>query len=148
MTVKRAVVGLAVLAVALLATGAAGLGPLTPIFYWPISASANGGVAEIGIQPIPEGPPGPVFARTPTGRGVRSLALIAEYIPDPLPARLNQWFCRQGGDLTVTLGNGRQVIYGPCYRPASIDRLWAEIVYVDSNGQCAPKCGPGGQRGP
>jgi methyl coenzyme M reductase subunit D len=21
----------------------------------------------------------------------------------------------------VTLGNGRQVIYGPCYRPASID---------------------------
>jgi len=147
-TVKRAVVVLTVLVAALLATGAAGLGPLTPIFYRPISTSADGGVAEIGIQPIPEGPPGPVFARTPARQGVRSLALIEAYIPDPLPAPLNQWFCRQGGDLTVALGNGRQVIYGPCYRPASIDRLWAEIVYVDSTGKCAPKCGSGGTHGP
>jgi hypothetical protein len=147
-TVKRAVVVLTALVAALLATGVAGLGPLTPIFYRPISISASGGVAEIGIQPIPEGPPGPVFARTPVSQKVRSLALIEAFIPDPLPAPLNQWFCRQGGDLTIVLGNGRQVTYGPCYRPASIDRLWAEIVYVDSNGQCAPKCGPEGAPGP
>jgi hypothetical protein len=147
-TVKRVVVILTGLVALLLATGAAGLGPLTRIFYWPISISADGGVAEIGIQPIPEGPPGPVFERTPVSPGVRSLALIEAYIPDPLPAPLNQWFCRQGGDLTVALGNGRQVIYGPCFRPASIDRLWAEIVFVDSNGKCAPKCGPGGSPGP
>lgn len=106
----------------------------------------------IGIQPIPEGPPGPTFVRTPTTgsveRGIRPLALIKSYIPDPLPAPLNQWFCNLGGNLTVALGNGRQVTYGPCYRPASIDHLWTEIIYVASNGACVPRCGPGGSPGP
>jgi len=58
-----------------------------------------------------------------------------------------QWFC-DAGDLTVTLSNSRHVTYGPCYRPASIDRLWAEIVYIDTKDLCAPNCGPGGKPGP
>ena len=143
---------LALVAVALLASGAAGLGPLTAAFYRPISIQANGGVEAIGIEPFPEGPPGPTFVRMPTTQSVnlrvRPLAVIEAYIPDPLPAPLNQWFCNLGGDLTVSLVNGRQVTYGPCYRPASIDHLWAEIIYTVSNGACVPRCGPGGAPGP
>jgi hypothetical protein len=149
-TLRRYALSVAILAaliVALVALGAAGLGPLTPAFYQPISISANGGVTGVGIQPIPEGPPGPSFGRSATDR-VRSLAMIEKYIPDPLPAPINQWFCHEGGDLTVSFGNGREVIYGPCYRPASIDHLWAEIIYIVSNGTCVPRCGPGGATRP
>ena len=116
-----------------------GEGPLTPLFDWPISISENGGVAAVDLRPIPEGP---------EAKSLPTIDLLAPYIPDPLPTPLFQWFCRDGGDLVITLGNGKQVTYGPCYRPASIDHLWAEIVYIESNGQCAPRCGPGGAPGP
>jgi hypothetical protein len=131
---------LAVLVAAALALGAAGVGPLTPVFYQPIPVAANGGVAQISVRPVPEGPPSNSTAPL--------LAQLEPYIPDPLPAPLNQWFCNVGGDLVVTLGNGKQVVYGPCYRPASINRLWAEIVFLETNGRCAPRCGPSGEPGP
>jgi hypothetical protein len=131
---------LAVLVAASVTSGAVGIGPLTPVFHQPISISANGGVIGVGLQPIPEGP-------MPNGGGP-TVAQLEPFIPNPLPAPLNQWFCGIGGDLVVFLGNGGQVIYGPCYRPASIDHLWAEIIYIESNGQCAPRCGPGGAAGP
>ncbi len=118
MLVKRALTVFAFVFAAFVAAGAVGVGPLNPVFYRPISISANGGVAAVDIQPIPEGP-------QPKGRP--PIALI---------------------QLVITLGNGVQVTYGPCYRPASIDHLWAEIVYIDTNGQCAPRCGPGGRAGP
>lgn len=137
--VKRALVALAFIVAALVAGGAVGVGPVTLVFDRPISISANGGVAGIDLRPIPEGP---------EPSSLPPINLIARYIPDPLPAPLFQWFCGSGGNLVITLGNGRQVTYGPCYRPASIDRLWAEIVYVETNGQCAPRCGPGGEPGP
>jgi len=146
--IKRAGAILAVLIATLVALGAASVGPLSTVFHRPIAISANGGVASIGIQPMPEGPAGIGFQRAPTTDASRRLPVIERYIPDPLPAPLNQWFCSTGGDLTVTLGNGVQVIYGPCYRPASIDHLWAEMIYIESNGQCLPQCGPGGMRGP
>ncbi len=139
MLVKRALTVLAFIVAALVAGGAVGVGPLTPVFYRATSISANGGVAAVDIHPIPEGPQSK--SRPP-------IDLIRAYIPDPLPAPLFQWFCAMGGDLVVTLGNGRQVTYGPCYRPPSIDHLWSEIVYIDTKGQCAPRCGPGGEPGP
>ena len=139
MVVKRALPVLAFIIAALVAGGAVGVGPLAPVFYRPISISANGGVAAVDIRPIPEGP---------QPRSSPPSDLVKLNLPDPLPAPLFQWFCSMGGDLVVTLGNGMQVTYGPCYRPASIDHLWAEIVYIDTNGQCAPRCGPGGEVGP
>ena len=139
MSVKGALAVVALVVIALVAGGAVGVGPLGPVFYRPISTSANGGVVAGDIHPIPEGP-------QPKSRP--PIDLIGAYIPDPLPAPLFQWFCGTGGDLVVTLGNGRQMIYGPCYRPPSIDHLWAEIVYIDTNGQCAPRCGPRGEGGP
>ncbi len=139
MSVKRALAVLALAVIALVAGGAVGVGPLTPVFYRPISISANGGVAAVDLRPIPEGPQ---LKSSPR------IDLIEPYVPDPLPAPLFQWFCGTGGNLVVTLGNGSQVTYGPCYRPASIDHLWAEIIYIETNGQCAPRCGPGGESGP
>ena len=124
--------------VASVALGAAGVGPLTPVFYRPISIAENGGVVGVDLRAIPEGPPFP---------GV-PLASIERYIPDPLPAPLNNWFCDGGGNLTVYLGNGREVTYGPCRRPASIDHLWSEMIYVETQGRCAPRCGPGDAHAP
>ena len=139
MLVKRALLAIALVIAALVAGGGVGVGPVTPVFYRPIPIAANGGVAGVAVLPIPEGP-------QPSGGP--PIDVLEPYIPDPLPAPLFQWFCGSGGDLIVTLGNGTQVTYGPCYRPASIDHLWAEIVYIDTKGQCAPRCGPGGEPGP
>ncbi len=132
---------------AIVGLGIAGLGPLTSVFYRPISISANGGVREMDVQPVPEGP-GLVFKRAPRTEGVRPLAQIEQFIPDPLPPPLFQGICGMGGNMQVILGNGRHVTYGPCYRPTSINHLWAEMLYVESNGQCTPRCGPGGTPGP
>src|SRR4051794_21528260 len=125
MSVKRAAV-LASAVIALAAGGACGGGPLPPLFYRPIPITPIGGVAAVDLRPIPEGP------QLSSPR----IDLIEPYVPDPLPTPLFQWFCRTGGNLVVTLGNGRQVTYGPCYRPALIDHLWAEIIYIETNGQC------------
>lgn len=144
---RRVAILALLIAAALVGLGVAGLGPLTPVFYRATSVSANGGVTEIDLQPIPEGP-GLVFERAPTARGVRPLAEIERFIPDPLPPPVFQGLCGMGGNMVVILGNGKHVTYGPCYRPTSIDHLWAEMLYVDSNGQCAPRCGPGGTKGP
>jgi hypothetical protein len=145
---SRATILVLVVAVALVGLGVAGLGPFTPVFHRPIPISANGGVVEVDLVPIPEGPPSVPFQRTPTAQPFRPLAQIERFIPDPLPAPLFQGLCGMGGNMVVTLGNGKQVTYGPCYRPASIDHLWAEMLYVEENGQCAPRCGPGGAKGP
>ena len=144
---RRVAILALVIAAALVGLGVAGLGPLTPVFYRPTSVSASGGVTEIDIQPIPEGP-GLAFERAPTARGVRPLAEIERFIPDPLPPPLFQGLCGMGGNMVVILGNGKQVTYGPCNRPASIDHLWAEMLHVEENGQCAPRCGPGAAPGP
>ena len=145
---RRVAIIVLLIGAAFVGVGVAGLGPLTPVFYRAISVSANGGVTEIDLQPIPEGPPGLVFERAPTARGVRPLAEIDRFIPDPLPPPLFQGLCGMGGNMVVILASGKQMTYGPCFRPASIDHLWAEMVYAESNGQCAPKCGPGGRPGP
>jgi hypothetical protein len=88
MSVKRALAVLALAVIALVAGGAVGVGPLTPVFYRPISISANGGVAAVDLRPIPEGPQLKTSSR---------IDLIEPYVPDPLPAPLFQWFVGLGG---------------------------------------------------
>lgn len=109
-------------------------------------------IKSVEVQPDPEGPPGPVFTRAPDpDRGALSqpFSAIAEFIPDPLPHSVWQGFnCEFGGDLIVTLLDGSQVVYGPCRRPLSIDELWAHLLDVYSDGECRPRCGPGGLTGP
>lgn len=145
---SRATILALVVAATVVALGFACLGPFTPVFHRPIPISPNGGVAEIDLVPIPEGPPGVPFQRTPTVEAFRPLAQIERFIPDPLPAPLFQGLCSSGGNMVVILGNGKQVTYGPCHRPASIDQLWAEMIYFEENAECAPRCGPGGTKGP
>ncbi len=115
---RRLLVAAAALIAAVVALGAASVGPLTPLFNRPIPIAENGGVVAVDMRPFPEGPPFP---------GVE-LAEIKQFIPDPLPAPLNNWFCQYGGNLIIYLGHGREVVYGPCRRPASIDRLLDEMA--------------------
>jgi hypothetical protein len=136
MTTRRLLVVVATVAgIAVIGGSAVGVGPFSPLIYRTTSISANGGLVAVAIRAVPEGPP----------LNAVPLDQLKPYVPDPLPAPLFQWLCSQGGDLTVTLGNGTTVIYGPCYRPAAINRLWARYVFVATDGACAAKCGPNGE---
>jgi hypothetical protein len=140
---------IAFLLVVVVALGLLGVGPLTPVFHRPIDAADHGGIARLQLQPVPEGVQAPPFERRPSSEGARPLSLVAEYIPDPLPAPLYQGpTCHPGGDLIVTFADGYTVTYGPCRRPPLINRLWAGMIYVLDDGKCAPNCGPGGLPGP
>lgn len=103
-------------------------------------------VSEVRIMPRPEGSPPPTFRRTLNG-GDRSLSEIARYIPRPLPQPIPQT-CVLGGDLTIALTDGREIVYGPCKRPIEIERLWWHVIDVLSNHECRPDCWPGSQHPP
>lgn len=103
------------------------IGPLSPMYSESIPVGVHGGVTEIDLVPAPEGPT-VSFKRVATGNGgVLPLGPIERFIPDPLPAPMFQWLCRRGGDMIITLGDGTKISYGPCYRPASINRLWTSL---------------------
>lgn len=115
------------------------------------SIGRHGAVVRLQLVPIPEGPPAPSFERNaPAGdEWVRSLDKVQKYMPAHFPGPLEQpGGCNLGGDLIVTFADGFKLTYGPCVRPRSINGLWAGMVYVLDNGNCAPKCGPGGSPGP
>jgi hypothetical protein len=116
-------------------------------------ATRHGDIVRLEIVPIPEGPPGPMFARgalpSRDGRLVLPLRDVREYIPSALPASLDQGpDCEGGGNLVVTFHDEYELAYGPCRRPPAIDHLWAGMIYVFSDGACAPRCGPDGALGP
>jgi hypothetical protein len=140
------ILALAVASVLVAALGS-GLGPLSFVLYPTTSISANGGVTEVEIQPVPEGY-GLFFERVPTTQRDRPLAEIERFIPDPLPPPLFQWPCGTGSSMVINLGSGKQRTYGPCRLPRSIEHLWAEMRYVATDGRCAPSCGPNGTKGP
>ncbi len=125
---SRVIVLIAVLGMAFVVLGVAGFGPLGAFIYPPVPIAANGGVTEIDLIPAPEGPMLAFKRVATTAGGVRPLTPADRFIPDPLPAPLFQWLCNRGGNMVIILGNGKQMTYGPCYRPASIDRLWAELA--------------------
>jgi hypothetical protein len=110
--------------------------------YQPINVD-RADVVSVRIQPVPEGPPGPAFVVTASGSTSRPLSMVAAAIPVPLPGPGVQPFgCGAGGDLIVTLNDGHVITYGPCRRPASIDRLWAVMLNAATGGRCLPRCGP------
>ena len=127
--------------------------PDIPSSFSAEEATQHGDIVRLEIVPIPEGPPGPVFARgalpSRGGRLVLPLRDAREYIPSALPASLNQGAdCEFGGNLVVTFHDEYELTYGPCRSPPAIDHLWAGLIYVASKGECAPRCGPGGALGP
>lgn len=85
-------------------------------------------VVSIWLEPYPEGPISPTFARRPSDSD-RPLANIEESIPSPLPRDVWQGFsCEFGGDVVVALDSGDRIEYGPCRRPASIERMRRAIL--------------------
>jgi hypothetical protein len=119
---------------------------LGALFLWrpksaPISIRRSD-VVSVRIEPEPEGPMSPIFDRKESN-GSRSLNSILNAIPVPLPGPDRQPFgCSSGGDLIITLRDGREITYGPCSHPRSIRRLWASMVTVLSDGRCTRPCAP------
>jgi hypothetical protein len=81
----------------------------------------------VQLQAIPEGPGAYSFGRNGQ-KGTLPLSLIEAFIPDPLPHSVWQGLgCHAGGDLIVTLTDGRSISYGPCRYPRSITVMWTDI---------------------
>jgi hypothetical protein len=115
--------------------GVIGIGPLTGAFNRPIPVAPHGGVERLQLGPFPEGEIPPAFERSPGPEASIPLALVARSIPDPLPAALFQgWSCGYGGNLIVTLADGTSVTYGPCKRPAPVERLRQAMLRVLDQG--------------
>jgi hypothetical protein len=109
-------------------------------------------IESVTTDPYPEGPPGPTATRKALPDETSylfGLDRVARFIPDPLPNTAWQGLnCSMGGNLIVTLRDGKTIRYGPCRRPDSINDLWAHMFDVASDGACRPRCAPGGGRGP
>jgi hypothetical protein len=96
-----------------------------------ISASEHRGIRSLQLVPFPEGPNSPLFERPPVSHESFPLSTVEASIPDPLPAPSWQGFmCNMGGNLEVTFADGETVSYGPCERPASIERLRQRMLEV------------------
>lgn len=124
---KGAVLAFGALLVALLSAWLFGSG--SPPGTGEISPAGHGGIESLQLVPFPEGPDSPLFERTPAHDGSVPLSTVVDEIPDPLPApRWQGLTCGMGGNLVVTFADGQSVTYGPCKRPASIDRLWDSMI--------------------
>lgn len=84
-------------------------------------------VVTVSTSPWPEGPIGPVAAAKPVSGLYVPLERIAGAIPSTLPDNPPQ-SCTIGAIVTLTLASGRTLAYGPCNRPASIERLRIALV--------------------
>jgi hypothetical protein len=90
---------------------------------------AYGQVRSIHLQPVPEGPQGPLFVPRPQNANELPLGLVRQFVVEPLPATLDQGLrCKGGGDLIIALKNGRQITYGPCRWPWQISELWGAMI--------------------
>jgi hypothetical protein len=111
----------------------------------------SGPIQRIEIRPYPEGP-SETFersGRTTTAGTVWSIKAVRHYVPFSLPDPLAQpEGCSMGGSLIITFTDGATAVYGPCVRPASIERLWAAMEFVVTHGGCLEDCGPGGEPPP
>ena len=87
-----------------------------------------GQIASIHLQPVPEGPTGPLFVPRPQGDSELPLDLVRGFVLTPLPAPLDQGNCNGGGDLVIVLTSGRRITYGPCRWPAQISLLWGAMI--------------------
>lgn len=70
-------------------------------------------IRSIQLQPVPEGPAGPLFVPRPRRAGELPLELVRDFVRAPLPAPLHQpGGCSNSGNLVVTLVDGREITYG------------------------------------
>jgi len=84
-------------------------------------------VAQVATFPWPEGPGPVVAAETPVPGIYVPLDRIEGAIPKALPKNVTQR-CRIGAIVEITLKNGQVFRYGPCDRPASIERLRLTLI--------------------
>lgn len=95
-------------------------------------------IRSIHLQPVPEGPQGPLFVPHPHNADELPLALVRQFVITPLPAPLDQGLrCNGGGDLIIILTSGRQITYGPCRWPWQISELWGAMIESGEVVACA-----------
>lgn len=84
--------------------------------------------AVVGISTFawPEGP-GFVAGTKPGFGSNMPLSVIKSAIPEKLPENPTQT-CGYGAKVEVILDDGRTITYGPCNRPASIERLRLALI--------------------
>lgn len=89
-----------------------------------------GQIRSIHLQPVPEGPTGPLFVPRPRRSDELPLELVRDFIRSPLPAPLDQpGGCSDSGDLIIVLkGSGHRITYGPCRWPWQISELWGAMI--------------------
>jgi hypothetical protein len=126
--VKRLLMVLGAFLVAVIVGGwILGFGPVWSAVV-SIDPDDHGGIRSLQLVPFPEGPDSPLFEREPSEVSV-PLSAVSSSIPDPFPApRWQGLTCTMGGDLVVTFGDGSTVAYGPCKRPAQIERLRTAMI--------------------
>ncbi len=84
-------------------------------------------VARVSVSPWPGGRVGPVAAPSPVPGIYAPLSRIADAVPPGLPRNPKQR-CGAGATVRITLEGGTTRTYGPCNRPASIERLRVALV--------------------
>jgi len=91
--------------------------------------SGESEVVKVSAFPWPEGPsvPAAVAATNPASGTYVPLSEIAQVIPKKLPENPPQT-CEVGAKVQLTLKSGRVITYGPCNRPASIERLRLALI--------------------
>lgn len=87
------------------------------------ASSLQSPVVRVSTAPWPGGPV--LAAGTRTGLAIPWA--IEDAIPRALPPNPKQT-CREGATVRITRRDGRIVTYGPCTRPASIERLRAALI--------------------
>lgn len=105
---------------------------LIPVVLGVLALAGCGGgsrsqVVKVSTFPWPEGPGSVVAAAKPL-RGIYvPLRKIERFIPKTLPTNPRQ-SCNYGAKVQLTLRSGRELTYGPCKRPASIERLRLALI--------------------
>jgi hypothetical protein len=81
----------------------------------------------VTTSPWPGGPAGPVAARRHVSGVYVPIAEIKDAIPATLPTNPKQQ-CHEGATVEMTLDDDRVLTYGPCDRPAAIERLRVALI--------------------
>jgi len=85
------------------------------------------GVVRVVVYPWPEGPGSLVASRQPEVDNWIPLSRIEVLVPIHLPINPEQ-SCDFGAKVDVDLEDGKTITYGPCERPASIERLRKTMI--------------------
>jgi hypothetical protein len=91
----------------------------TPFPHIPVNM-----IRSVEVRAIPEGPAPARFSRNARGPDELAFWLVIDAIPRPLPRPSAQGSnCEIGTLVTFTLKDGTEVVYGPCRRPADVEKL-------------------------